>query len=206
MNRYFEVNDASQPLKLDGFTFNFRQVEFFQGAWYGVLEVETNEQAEVLTSAAGRKAGVRPISGEEYHKKAKKKKTASDGISLIPYRSPSPPPTDPREGRVVADKGRQTDQWEEPVYDGAVSLEDVLTPKGDDGSPEPKVEDGMKPETETQGEADDDENGDTDSESEEDEADRIRAELTDLGVEFHHKLGLKKLREKLEAAKRGTEE
>lgn len=174
--RHFEINDAEKPITVGELTFEFRKVEYFQGKVYGIFQTDDEEIAAALETPEARKLGVRPMSAEDYAKKAKKKILRSANISLITSKPRRRPQPEPDEGRVVAAKP-ETAEAEEPVTAGDIRLEDVLTPKGEDGSEEVAQSD------------------------EEVEAEKIRARLEELGEKTPHPMtGIKKLRERLTKA------
>jgi len=174
--KYFEINDAEKPIKLSGFTFEFRQVEPFQGKMFGILSVADPDAAKVLESEEARKLGVRPMSLSDYEKKSKKKTQLSANISLIPSRPPRPPQREQAEGKVVADDV-DAEKSEEKVDVSGLDLSDVLTPRGEDGTEEVAKSD------------------------DEIEAEAIRNRLRELGEKnVHPNTGLEKLRERLTLA------
>src|SRR5690625_3617225 len=133
--KYFEINDAEKPIKLSGFTFEFRQVEPFLGKMFGILSVADPDAAKVLESEEARKLGVRPMSLSDYEKKSKRKTQMSAYISLIRSRSHRPAQREQSEGRVVADDV-DDEKSDEKVVDSGLDLSDVLTLRGEDGNEE----------------------------------------------------------------------
>lgn len=72
--RYFQTTNASQPLRLGRFSFEFEPTGVFGGAWWGILKTEDDEQAQLLASHGG---AVTELSPEDYE--IEKKKLALKG-------------------------------------------------------------------------------------------------------------------------------
>src|SRR5690625_1312549 len=174
--KYFEINDAEKPIKLRGFTVEFRQVEPVQGEMFGILSVADPDAAKALESDEARKLGVRPMSHSDDEKKARNKTQTSANIPAIPSRPPRPPQREQAEGKVVADDV-DAEKSEEKVDVSGLDLSDVLTPRGEDGTEEVAKSD------------------------DEIEAEAIRNRLRELGEKnVHPNTGLEKLRERLTLA------
>lgn len=185
--KYFEINDASNPVKLGTFTFEFHRVEFYQGKWWGILQVDDEGAINALTGKAGRRAGIRAMTEDDYRKASKKKMSEPSGISLIRSKPLPPPKPEAPTGRVVADNGKREIEVEvAPV--GDTVLADILTPKDEQGkavSPESEPQEAPQPLPPLESMTDE----------------QLREQLTKLDIDFHHKTGTKKLRAKLEAAR-----
>lgn len=82
MSRFFETTNASLPLSLGGFNFEFEPIEIFGGAWRGVLKVDNDNAASVL-AASGAPYGVSEIATEEEYEKLKKKFLKAETVQPV---------------------------------------------------------------------------------------------------------------------------
>lgn len=145
MANFYEISDATKPVKAGGFTFEFKQVEFFMSKWYGVLQVDDPDAVQALEAVAAAN-GVRPITEEEYLRKAEKKRPANASSTIRPWNASSSQTVETT-GRVAADPKPAASK--PPPEVKPQDLEDVLTPKAVN-VPTGEENQEADPETETQ--------------------------------------------------------